>query len=528
MGGASLPFPLRPPGEAGSPPHFHWLASWGSLLTARIEIVAACKTYPGVRALDDVDFRVEAGEVHALLGENGAGKSTLVKIMTGAAQADSGELRLDGQSLRLASPADARAAGVGAVYQEVNLVPTLTVTENLTLGRLPKKFGLVDWRAARRLARERLKRLGLDIEVERPLGGYPIAVQQLVAIARALEDDTRVLVLDEPTASLDATETARLFEIVRDLKRASLAIVFISHFLDQVYEIADRLTVLRNGRRVGVGAPSEIPRTKLVPLMLGRELAAVERSHAVPSSVATGDPVLSVEGLGRSRVMSAFDLTLRPGEAVGLSGLLGAGRTESAKLVFGAIRADSGAIRISGEKLDRPSPRASLVKGVAFCPEDRKAEGIFAELSLRENIVIALQSKRGWLSALSGAESRRLAAEMIVALGIATPDAEKPVGQLSGGNQQKAVLARALVSDPRVLILDEPTRGIDVGAHAEIVALMRRLTGEGLAVLVASSELEELIAVCHRVAVLRDHRFVGELRGEALTQDAIIQMIAAP
>ena len=402
------------------------------------------------------------------------------------------------------------------------------MTQNLTLGRLPRRFGLVDWRAARRRARARLSRLGLDISVDQPLGAYPIAVQQLVAIASALEDDTRVLVLDEPTASLDAAETARLFDIVRDLRAQGLAIVFISHFLDQVYRIADRLTVLRNGRRVGVGTPAEIPLSKLVPLMLGRELATIEHTRASPASARTGAPILTVTGLGKTRVMAPFDLTLRPGEAVGLSGLLGSGRTESAKLVFGALRADTGAIRIAGETLDLPSPRAALGRGVAFCPEDRKAEGIFAELSLRENIVIALQSKRGWLAALSRAEQQRLADEMISALGIATPDAEKPVGQLSGGNQQKAVLARALACAPRVLILDEPTRGIDVGAHAEIVALIRRLTGEGLAILVASSELEELIAVSHRVAVLRDRRWVGELAGEAINPQAVMQMIAAP
>jgi simple sugar transport system ATP-binding protein len=495
-------------------------------LTARIEIVAARKTYPGVRALDDVDFSVAAGEVHALLGENGAGKSTLIKIMTGAATADAGELRLDGRPLHFASPAEARAAGVGAVYQEVNLVPTLTVTENLALGRLPRRFGLVDWRAARAQARERLSRLGVEIEVERPLGVYSIAIQQLVAIARALDDDTRVLVLDEPTASLDAAETARLLDIVRELRARGLAIVFISHFLDQVYAIADRLTVLRNGRRVGVGTAREIPPAKLVPLMLGRELEAVEHARGAVEA-RTGEPVLVAQGLGKTRVMAPFDLTLRPGEAVGLSGLLGAGRTESAKLVFGALRADSGSVKIGGETLN-PSPRASLARGVAFCPEDRKAEGIFAELSIRENIAIALQSKRGWLKALSRAEQDRLASEMIAALGIATPDAEKPVGQLSGGNQQKAVLARALVSDPRVLILDEPTRGIDVGAHAEIVALIRRLTGQGLAVLVASSELEELIAVSDRVAVLRDRAFVGELCGADINQQAIMRTIAAP
>jgi monosaccharide-transporting ATPase len=497
-------------------------------LTARIEIIAARKTYPGVRALDDVDFSVAGGEVHALLGENGAGKSTLIKIMTGATEADSGELRLDGRPLRLTSPADARAAGVGAVYQEVNLVPTLTVTQNLTLGRLPKRFGLVDWRAARLRARRRLERLGLTIDVEKPLGAYSIAIQQLVAIARALEDDTRVLVLDEPTASLDAAETARLLDITRDLKKQGLAIVFISHFLDQVYQIADRITVLRNGRLVGVGTRAEIPLSKLVPLMLGRELEAIEHARPAPLSNQAVGPILIVEGLGKARLMAPFDLTLRPGETLGLSGLLGSGRTESAKLVFGALRADKGAVKISGDKLNPLSPRVSLARGVAFCPEDRKAEGVFPELSIRENIAIALQSKRGWLAALTRAEQGRIAREMIDALGIATPDAEKPVGQLSGGNQQKAVLARALVCTPRVLILDEPTRGIDVGAHAEIVALIRRLTSEGLAILVASSELEELIAVSHRVAVLRDRRWVGELEGAEINQQAIMQTIAAP
>jgi monosaccharide-transporting ATPase len=497
-------------------------------MTARIEIVAARKTYPGVRALDDVDFSVAGGEVHALLGENGAGKSTLIKIMTGATEADAGELRLDGRPLRLASPADARAAGVGAVYQEVNLVPTLTVTQNLTLGRLPKRFGLVDWRAARLRARRRLERLGLTIDVEKPLGAYSIAIQQLVAIARALEEDTRVLVLDEPTASLDAAETARLLDTVRELKKQGLAIVFISHFLDQVYQIADRITVLRNGRRVGVGTPAEIPLSKLVPLMLGRELEAIEHARPAPLSHQVAEPIVVVEGLGKARLMAPFDLMLRPGETLGLSGLLGSGRTESAKLVFGALRADKGAVKISGDKLNPLSPRVSLANGVAFCPEDRKAEGVFPELSIRENIAIALQSKRGWLAALTRAEQGRIAREMIDALGIATPDAEKPVGQLSGGNQQKAVLARALVCEPRVLILDEPTRGIDVGAHAEIVALIRRLTSEGLAILVASSELEELIAVSHRVAVLRDRRWVGELEGADINQQAIMQTIAAP
>ena len=320
-----------------------------------------------------------------------------------------------------------------------------------------------------------------------------------------------MLVLDEPTASLDADEAELLFQIVRDLKGRGIAIVFITHFLDQVYKIADRISVLRNGRLVGEGATAELPRLKLISLMLGRELEETEeRLEALPHG-AKGEPILLAEGLGRRRVMAPFDLTLRPGEVVGLAGLLGSGRTEVAKLIFGAIRPDSGRIEVGGARIASHSPGQSLRHGMAFCPEDRKAEGIFAELSVRENIVLGLQTKRGWLSRLSYSEQERLAQEMIEALGIATPDADKPVGQLSGGNQQKVVLARSLVSGPSILILDEPTRGIDVGAHAEIVTLIRKLCAEGLALLVASSELDELIAVSDRIAVLRDRRMIGEI-----------------
>nr|WP_245427646.1 sugar ABC transporter ATP-binding protein [Roseiarcus fermentans] len=497
-------------------------------MTARIEMLGVSKAFPGVRALDGVDFRVEAGEVHALMGENGAGKSTLIKIMTGAVQGDAGEIRLDGQTVRIGSTGDAQALGIGTVYQEVNLVPTMSVTKNMTLLRQPKRFGLIDWREARRRARQRLERLNIasQIDVERPLGSYSVAVQQLVAIARALEDDTRVLVLDEPTASLDANETALLFGIVRDLKARGIAIVFITHFIDQVYAIADRISVLRNGRRVGSAPTSELPPLQLIPMMLGRELETTERRAASESSAIHGEPILVAEGVGRRRVMAPFDLTLRPGEVVGLSGLLGSGRTEVAKLVFGAIKRDSGKLTIAGAEVKSASPARSLHLGVAYCPEDRKAEGLFAELSVRENIILGLQTKRGWLRRLSFDAQQALAEAMIEALGIATPDADKPVGQLSGGNQQKVVLARALTSDPRILILDEPTRGIDVGAHAEIVALIRKLCAEGLALLVASSELDELVAVSDRIAVLRDRRKVGEIEERAIDRQTIIDTIA--
>ena len=489
-------------------------------------MLGVSKLFPGVRALDHVNLRLEAGEVHALMGENGAGKSTLIKVLTGAVRRDEGEIRLDGAPIEIGTPGEARALGIGTVYQEVNLIPTMSVTKNMTLTRQPKKFGMVSWREAREVAKARLKRLNIDIDVERPLGSYSVAIQQLVAIARALEDDTRVLVLDEPTASLDANETAMLFTIVRDLKARGLAIVFITHFIDQVYAISDRISVLRNGRLVGSGTIAEMPPLKLISMMIGRELEKTEARLVGDRAPSDAAPVLEAEGLGKKLTMQPFNLNLRAGEAVGLSGLLGSGRTEVAKLIFGAIKPDTGKLEIGGKPMRGQSPGRSVRAGIAFCPEDRKAEGVVGELTVRENIVLALQSKRGWLRRLSRREQERLAQEMIVALGVATPDAEKPVGQLSGGNQQKVILARSLVSGPRVLILDEPTRGIDVGAHAEIVSLIRKLCGQGLALLVASSELDELVAVSDRIAVLRDRRVIGEISGADITRENVIHMIA--
>ena len=492
----------------------------------RVLLQGISKSFPGVRALENVDFQLNAGEIHALLGENGAGKSTLIKIMTGAVKRDSGKMLLDGAPVDMDSPAEAHALGISTVYQEVNLIPTLSVTKNLTLERQPRRFGLISWRSANERARERLKRLNLDIDVERPLASYSVAIQQLVAIARALEEDTRVLVLDEPTASLDAREAELLFGIMRDLKARGIAIVFITHFLDQVYQVADRISVLRNGRLVGTAPTAELPRLKLIALMLGRELERTEARRAANGAVASGAPILAAEGVGRRRYMGNFDLQLRAGEVVGLAGLLGSGRTETCKLVFGAVHADSGQIRFEGKPIALRSPRQAVRLDIGFCPEDRKAEGIIPELTIRENIVLALQVKRGMFRRLSHDEQERVAQEMIKTLGIATPDADKLVGQLSGGNQQKVILARWLASKSRILILDEPTRGIDVGAHAEIVALIRRLCGEGLALLVASSELDEIVTVSDRVEVLRDRRKVGEIAGADVTRENIIHTIA--
>ncbi len=492
----------------------------------RVEMRAIRKAFPGVTALDDVDFKLMPGEVHALLGENGAGKSTLIKILTGAATRDRGEIFLEGKPVDFHTTGEAQALGISTVYQEVNLIPAMSVTKNLTLEKTAGRLGLISWKKARQQAREKLRRLKLDIDIEQAVGTYSVAVQQLVAIARALDADTKVLVLDEPTASLDAHETAALFEIVRELKSKGIAIVFITHFLDQVYEISDRISVLRNGRLVGTGLAAEISRQELISMMIGRELGEVEAAFSGKHQSAKGEEVLVAQGLGRRRTLKPFNLTLHAGEAVGLSGLLGSGRTEMAKMLFGAIRHDSGMLSVAGKQIGRSSPRHSLNTGMAFCPEDRKAEGLVGELSIRENIIMSMQAKRGWLSRVPRKEQERIAAEMIKALAIATPDADKPVGQLSGGNQQKVVLARALASEPSILLLDEPTRGIDVGAHAEIITLIRQLCQKGLALLVASSELDEIVASSDRVVVLRDREKIGELAGDDIKRDKIIEMIA--
>ncbi len=491
-----------------------------------LEARGVSKIFRQNRALDKVDFSLKAGEVHALLGENGAGKSTLIKILTGAHQPDEGEIWLDGQPVHFADPLRAQEHGIGTVYQEVNLLPNRSVAENLFLGHQPTRFGFINKRLIHDNARVLLARYGLDIDVRAELGTYSVAIQQIVAIARAVELSGKVLVLDEPTASLDRHEVEKLFEVIAGLKARGLAIVFITHFLDQVFAISDRVTILRNGKLIGTRDLTAMTRTEVVRMMLGKELDAVHTLAGVDERE-PGPVVVDFAGMGKTNSIHPFSLTIHQGEVVGVAGLLGSGRTEMARLMFGIDAADKGSMKVGSTPVVLRNPAQAIGHGFGFCPEDRKAEGILADLSVRENIIIALQGKLGWVQALNHDEQMEVAGKFAEALDIRAASLDMPIKLLSGGNQQKAILARWLATDPHFLILDEPTRGIDVGAHAEIVRTINRLREDGLALLVISSELDEIVAYSSRVVVMRDRQMVAELRGADITPTVIVQAIAA-
>ena len=487
-----------------------------------VDIHGISVTFPGVKALQDVDFRMFPGEVHALLGENGAGKSTLIKALTGVHTPDAGEIRLAGAPVLFHSPAQAQDAGISTVYQEVNLCTNLSVAENILLGREPRRFGSIDGRAMRARAAELLSRIGLHIDPGSALGSHPIAVQQLVAIARAVAVDARVLILDEPTSSLDAGEVAELFRIMRVLREDGVAILFVSHFLDQVYEIADRLTVLRNGALVGEYATTAVSRLELVRAMIGRDLNVLDEvERRTERRVPSETPLLHAENLGRTGAIAPFDLELHPGEVVGVAGLLGSGRTELARLLFGADHADSGRVFLDGKPVKLRNPRTAIANGIAFTSEDRKAEGLVADLTVRDNLILAMQAARGWARQVPRRTADELVEKYVSALDIRPANPDAVVATLSGGNQQKVLLARWLVTQPKLLILDEPTRGIDVGAKAQIQKVVADLAAEGMAVVFISAELEEVMRVSDRVVVLRDRRKIGELPGDAGVDDVL-------
>ena len=495
-----------------------------------LDMKGICKTFPGVRALSAVDFQLEKGEIHTLMGENGAGKSTLIKVLTGVHQIDDGKIFLEGKEIRINSTEAAQKHGISTVYQEVNLCSNLSVAENIYIGREPMKRGSIDWDTINKNAKKLLEeRLNLKIDVKKLLSSYSVAIQQMVAIARAVDISRGILILDEPTSSLDSNEVKQLFKTMRKLKAEGMSIVFVTHFLDQVYKISDRVTVLRNGKFIGTYEAEKLSRIDLISKMVGKELNNIEYTHKKCGELS----IKSIEGnfvrlnkLGKRGTIEPFDIDIKPGEILGFAGLLGSGRTETAKLIFGIDKADHGTIKIRGKEYSYIYPLKAIQEGFGFCPEDRKVEGIIGELSVRENIILALQSSMGILKYLPMKKQVEISEKYVELLKISTPSIEKRIDNLSGGNQQKVILARWLATNPQLLILDEPTRGIDVGAKSEIMKLVMKLASEGITIIFISSELQEMVKCCDRVLVLRDRMIINELLGDEIQEDFIMKTIA--
>jgi ABC-type sugar transport system ATPase subunit len=495
-----------------------------------LEMSGIHKSFPGVKALEQVDFAVKCGEVHALMGENGAGKSTLVKILTGIYPRDEGSIRFAGREILPGSAAQAQRLGIIAIYQELNLIPYLSICENLYLGREPRRFGLIDWKAIERQAADALAVMGIggECDLRATLYTQSVAIQQMVAIVRAVSVEARLLVMDEPTSSLNDKEVQILFDIIRRLKERRIAVVYITHRIDEVFEICDRVTVLRDGRKVGDYDVEGLTRLDLVSHMIGRDattaMGTEKGGRAEPEQ--SGQTVCQARSLSRGRKVRGVDLELLGGQVLGLAGLLGSGRTELARVLFGDEKLDEGQIRIRGRGVRFRSPRDAVLAGLALCPEDRKAEGIVPHMSVQDNIVLAILPRLHRLGIASRKRKRQIAEALIAELGIKTTGPAQMIRNLSGGNQQKVLLARWLCAKPLLLILDEPTRGIDVGAKAEVQRIIRALAAKGMSLLMISSEIEELIRNCERVAVLRDGRKVGELEGEEVSGPGIAALIA--
>ena len=495
---------------------------------AVLEMRGICKYFPGVKALQNVDFTLREGEIHALMGENGAGKSTLIKVLTGVYEKDGGEIHIKGHegAVSIRSPQDAQNAGISTVYQEITLCPNLTVAENMYIGRT--KGSLTSWRKMNAGAAKLLENLGIPAKPNQQLGSCSIAVQQMVAIARAVDMDCKVLILDEPTSSLDEQEVAKLFTLMRDLRAKGVGIIFVTHFLDQVYEVCDRITVLRDGQLVGEYVIEDLPRVQLVSKMLGKELddmASIRREDDA-AQVDAGTPVLEAQGLSSAEGIKPFDFHIQKGEVNGFTGLLGSGRSECVRAIFGADKKTGGTVMMDGQKVTINKPLDAMKLGIGYLPEDRKRDGIVGDLSVRDNIILALQVMKGFLKPISRAQAEAFADEYIRLLEIKTASSDTPIKQLSGGNQQKVILARWLLTHPKYLILDEPTRGIDVGTKIEIQKLVLQLASEGKSVTFISSEIDEMLRTCSRLVVMRDRKVVGELSGDDLNQTKIMATIA--
>ena len=493
-----------------------------------LEMRGIYKSFYSVKALQNVDFTLRKGEIHALMGENGAGKSTLIKVLTGVYQKDGGEVFLEGHDkpVEIKSPEEAQKAGISTVYQEITLCPNLTVAENMYIGRT--RGAITNWKKMKEGATRMLENLGIPARAEQQLGSCSIAVQQMVAIARAVDMECKVLILDEPTSSLDESEVAKLFSLMRDLKERGVGIIFVTHFLDQVYEVCDRITVLRDGHLIGEYEIANLPRVQLVSKMLGKELDDLaDIKGDEDSSVQEDAPVIyEAEHLSSNAGIKPFDFSIRKGEVNGFTGLLGSGRSECVRAIFGADKVSSGSVKINGKSVKISRPKEAMKNGIGYLPEDRKRDGIVGDLSVRDNIILALQVMKGFFGPIPKQKAEEFADEYIKLLDIKTASADTPIKSLSGGNQQKAILARWLLTNPEYLILDEPTRGIDIGTKIEIQKLVLKLAKEGRSVTFISSEIDEMLRTCSRLIVMRDRKAVGELKGNELTQSNIMNTIA--
>ena len=496
-------------------------ARWGrkKVVSPLLEMRSITKRFPGVTALDGVDFELEKGEVHVILGENGAGKSTLIKMLSGAYHPDEGEILLDGQRVDIYSAAVAQSKGISTIYQEFNLVPQLTVAENIFLGRQPRRFGIVDHLRMRDEARELLERIKVRVDPDFPVSTLGVAQRQMVEIAKALSLDARILIMDEPTASLSGQEVERLFEIVRGLKEEEVGVIFISHHLEEVTEIGDRVTVLRDGKLVD-RVPATTDHQELVRMMVGRSIE--DQFPRRRSEV--GEVLLEVKELAREGVLEDISFQVRAGEVVGIAGIVGAGRTELARAIFGADPVDSGEVWVEGRRMERFDPREAKHRGIGFITEDRQGQGIVPPLSVAENLALASLGRYTSAGFVNRKEQRSQAQKMIEELTIRTPSPEQEIRYLSGGNQQKVVIGKWLLADSKVLIMDEPTRGIDVGAKVEIYELMNELSEEGAGILMISSDLPEVLGMSDRILVMAGGRITGELSREEASQEKVMTL----
>jgi ribose transport system ATP-binding protein len=495
-----------------------------------LQIRDIVKVFPGVVALNNAWLNVGRSEVHAIVGQNGAGKSTLIKIINGAYQRDSGEVVYDGRAVSFHTTHQAQAAGISTIFQEINLVPFRSIAENIFMGREPRKYGLLNWRKMNRDSADILVRLGVYVDVRQPLMNLNVALQQMVAIARAVSFESRLVIMDEPTSSLDEREVETLFEVIRSLRQDGVSVIYISHRLDELHQVGDRITIMRDGETVQEAPLSSLTKLDIVSKMLGKEIGELSREGTTgfddTKNLATGAPIIEARNLRRGRNPVDTSVDVRPGEIVGVAGLLGSGRTETARILFGADHAESGTVSLKGSPVAFNSPQQAIKAGLGYCSEDRKAEGIIPFMSVRENLTLAALPALSRRGIVDKAGQRAIVDRFIDLLSIKVADPDQEIRQLSGGNQQKVLLARWLCLNPEVLLLDEPTRGIDVGAKAEIHALIESLAQEGLAVLMITSEMEEIVEGSDRVFVLRDGRTVAEFGPDNISQDTIITIMA--